>query len=218
MVKEVPLCVCVCWGVVALSASAFFACLSLLWIPASCQSATVRARVFVLACMLPSEDFVESAVQCQWHIERAWWESPGYVALCLLHLFTPQNTLEFITPLTLSLLFPSICFFFLCSIYLPDFLLTSFDLSFQISCCLQVACLSTARDHFLSAGGRIEFYITAIEPEASYIFTSMFLSNINCEWNDLRKWRRSKLWEKHQMCLLIWRPAFLVKLEWDACK
>lgn len=112
MVKEVPLCVCVCWGVVALSASAFFACLSLLWIPASCQSATVRARVFVLACMLPSEDFVESAVQCQWHIERAWWESPGYVALCLLHLFTPQNTLEFITPLTLSLLFPSICFFF----------------------------------------------------------------------------------------------------------
>lgn len=108
-------------------------------------------------------------------------------------------------------------FFFFRSMYLPDFMLTSFDLSFQISCCLQVVCLSTARDHFLSAAGRIEFYITATEPDVSYISTSMFLTNINCEWNDLRKWRRSKLWGKHQTCLLIWRPAFFVKLEWDAC-
>lgn len=32
MVKEVPLCACICWGVVTLSASVFSACLSLLWI------------------------------------------------------------------------------------------------------------------------------------------------------------------------------------------
>lgn len=49
MAKEVPRCICVCWGVAALSASLFSACLSPLWISASCQSATVRARAFVLA-------------------------------------------------------------------------------------------------------------------------------------------------------------------------
>lgn len=47
MVKQVPLCICVCWGVVALSASVFSACLSPLWISASCQSATVSARTSV---------------------------------------------------------------------------------------------------------------------------------------------------------------------------
>lgn len=90
---------------------------------------------------------------------------------CVYSIYLLLKTLSNLLPLSLSsFFFPVFVFFFSCSIYLSDFLLTSFDLSFQISCCLQVACLSTARDHFLSAGGRIEFCITATEPEASYIF------------------------------------------------
>lgn len=156
--------------------------------------------------MLPSDYFVDSAVQCQWHIERARWESPGYVVLCLLHLFTPQNTLKFITLFTLS----PLCLFFH-SIYLPYFLLTSFDLSFQISRCSQVVCLSRARDHFYSAGGRIEFYVSAIEPEESHVSISTSLTNTNCEWDDLRKWRRCKLWGKHQLSVLVWTACLLRK-------
>lgn len=125
--------------------------------------------------MLLSEYFVDSAVQCQWHIELAWWESPGYVELCLLHLFTPPKHSQIYYP---SHSFSPL-FLFLCAIYLPYFLLTSFDLSFQISCCSQVASVCSQGSFLLLRGhdwGLCHSHWTIIIFLFLLFLTSTFLS------------------------------------------
>lgn len=125
-----------------------------LWVPANWW--TVCDCVGVYVCMLPSEHFVDSALQCQWHIERVsvgvpWFPSCCVYSICLL----PKNTLKSIIPLSLSLL-PS---FFLLSIYLSYLLLTSLDLLFQISTCVVVGWCACRQPALVSpsAGSRIEF-------------------------------------------------------------
>lgn len=152
------------WGVVMCCQPACSPCAchcsgSELWVPASCQLVNcvwLCGCVCMYVCMLPSEHFVDSALQCQWHIERVQWESPGFPCA----VFTPSvyspKTLSNLLPLSLFLsLSLSFCF----PLYLSYLLLTSLDLSFQIVTCVVVRWYACRQPAFVfpSAGGRIEF-------------------------------------------------------------
>lgn len=194
-----PLCICVCWGVVMCCQPACSPC------ACHCSGSQHHANAWFCGCVrVCARVHVALRVLC-WFccaVSVTYWAGLVGVPWLRCAVFTPSiyspKHSQIYYPLSVTPFSPLFVFFcFFCSVYLPYFLLTSFDLSFQISCCSQVVCLSAARDHFYSAGGRIEFYVTAIEPEESYVFTSTFLNNTHGEWDDLRKWRRCKLWENN---------------------
>jgi len=75
-------------------------------VPASCQLVSCVwwcGCVHMYVCMLPSEHFVDAALQCQWHIERVRWDSPGFPrAVFTPSVYSPKHTLKSITSLFLS--------------------------------------------------------------------------------------------------------------------
>lgn len=135
-----------------------------LWVRASCQLVNcvrLRGCVRMHVCMLPSEHFVSSALQCQWHIERVRWESPAFPRA----VFTPSvyspKTLS-----NLSSLFLSCSFLFPHYISLSHLLLTSLYLSFQISSYVLVSWCACRQPALVSpsAGGGDWVSLSDIQP------------------------------------------------------
>lgn len=177
-------------------------CLSLLWIGAAGPSILPIGELCVIVweavcahvCSLPSEHFVDSTLRCQWHIELVRWESPGFPrAVFTPSVYSPKtlsNLLPFSLPLSLALslyFFLSLCLhpsIFYC-VDLSYLLLTSLDLSFQISTFVVVRWRASRQPAFVSfsAGGRIEFLplviqstIFLLEKPEHILFLSFLLS------------------------------------------
>ena len=142
-------------------------CLSLLWIGAlgpsilpigePCVIVWVCAYVCVHVALRALCWFCSAVSVTHWagSVGVPWFPSCCVYSICLL----PKNTLKSITPLSLSRS-PSLSFSLLFhSIYLSYLLLTSLDLSFQISSCVVVRWCASRQPALVSpsAGGGIEF-------------------------------------------------------------
>lgn len=141
-----------------------------LWVPASCQLVNCvrlcwKLCVCVYVRMLPWEHFVDSALQCQWHIEQGsvgvpWFSSCCVYFFCLLL----QNTLKSITLLTLSF-----STYFSLSVDLSYLLLTSLALSFQISSCVVVSWRASRQPVFISPSARGRIELLSHHPHSYFI-------------------------------------------------
>lgn len=161
-------------------------CLSLLWIGALgpsilpigelCVIVWVCAYVCVHVALRALCWFCSAVSVTHWagSVGVPWFPSCCVYSICLL----PKNTLKSITPLSLCL-----SLYFLLSIYLPYLLLTSLDLSFQISCCVVVRWCACRQPALVSpsAGGGIEF-LSQPSSQPSFFLKSQ---NTFFSWKDI---------------------------------